>query len=123
MPVSPLNNYLRTQRKRLGLSQEEFACLVGVLSGTTISRYEEGKRLPHLEIALACEAIFGASIGDLFPGEFQRVETLVAKRTALLLERLSTRTDKKHERVRVVLESLAERCRHTIHDDTTDTHH
>ena len=35
-----LENYLRTYRRRAGLSQDEMAFLLGTKSGTKVSRYE-----------------------------------------------------------------------------------
>ena len=40
-----LKIYLRSYRRRWGLSQSDLAHLVGLKSGTTISRYRDGVRL------------------------------------------------------------------------------
>jgi hypothetical protein len=47
------SNYLRSNRKRLALSQDEVAFLLGALSGTKVCRYERFVRTPSLETALA----------------------------------------------------------------------
>jgi transcriptional regulator with XRE-family HTH domain len=69
-----LSNYLRTHRKRASLSQAEIAFLVGTSSGAKICRYENAKRQPSLETALAYEALFGVPLRELFAGVYQKVE-------------------------------------------------
>jgi transcriptional regulator with XRE-family HTH domain len=75
-----LENYLRTYRKKAGLSQREVAFLLGCEDGAQISRYEKRHRLPPLETALACEAIYGVPIAELFAGIRQRVGRNIEKR-------------------------------------------
>ena len=59
MATHKLENYVRTYRKRSGLTQREVAFLVGCRNGAQVSRYEKRRRLPPLRTALACEAAFG----------------------------------------------------------------
>jgi transcriptional regulator with XRE-family HTH domain len=75
-----LENYLRTYRKKAGLSQREVAFLLGCEDGAQVSRYEKRRRLPPLETALAYEAIFGIPISELFAGMRQSVEEDIEKR-------------------------------------------
>ena len=82
----PLNNYIRTHRKRLGLSQDELAHLLGVEEGATVSRYESG-RLPSLETALALSRVFGVSVESLFFGEVLRVVGAADLRVAFRAQR------------------------------------
>ncbi len=79
-----LPNYLRANRKRLALSQDEVAFLLGTHSGAKVCRYERFVREPSLETALACEAIFKRSVSELFPGLYQKVEREVAARARAL---------------------------------------
>jgi transcriptional regulator with XRE-family HTH domain len=81
-------SYLRTHRKRGGLTQDEMAFLLGCQSGTKISRFERLARQPNLETALACQVIFGIPAHELFPGVFAVVEKTVAERARLLSHRL-----------------------------------
>jgi transcriptional regulator with XRE-family HTH domain len=81
-------SYLRTHRKRGGLTQDEMAFLLGCQSGTKISRFERLARHPNLETALACQIVFGVPAHELFPGVFAEVEKTVAERAHLLLGRL-----------------------------------
>ncbi len=82
------HNYLRTHRKRTGLTQDELALLLGCKSGTKVSRYERLTREPNLETAFACQAIFGVPAHELFPGLYQNVEQIIKKRAELLKEKL-----------------------------------
>src|SRR2546429_9576493 len=68
MATHKLENYLRTYRKRSGLTQREVAFLVGCRNGAQVSRYEKRRRLPPLRTALACEAAFGVPVAELFAG-------------------------------------------------------
>lgn len=87
MSSSQLPNYLRSHRKRLALSQEEVAYLLGVQSGAKVSRYEQFARQPSLETAFAFEVIFQRSASELFGGLYQKVEREVTARAKVLAER------------------------------------
>jgi transcriptional regulator with XRE-family HTH domain len=58
---------LRMYRRQWQLTLRELASLLGFKSGAHVSRLEQGKRTPSLETALACTAIFGATLEELFP--------------------------------------------------------
>ena len=79
MAGTPLDNYLRTQRKKAGSSQEEASQLVGLKNRLQFARYERYQSEPPLRVALACEQVFGVPTAQLFAG----VSTAVAKRTAV----------------------------------------
>lgn len=107
MPRKKLNNYLRTYRKRAGFSQRELAFLFGCKSGAKVTRYERFVRRPTLRTALAYEAIFGASVRELFAGMYLEVERETAKRAAVLAQRLRTKkrdrlTPRKLELLRMI---------------------
>ena len=85
-----LPNYLRTHRKRAGLSQEEVAFLLGCQDGHKASRYELRKRKPNLETVLAYELIFGAPARELFAGVFEDVAVAMRKRADILASKLIT---------------------------------
>lgn len=88
MENAPLNNYLRSHRKRTDLLQREVAFLLGYADGTLVSRHELGANLPDLRTALAYEAIFRAPVRELFLGEFGEVEASVRKRAARLIRQV-----------------------------------
>lgn len=71
--------YLRTHRRNWGLTQKELARLVGTASSVQISRYENGKRAPRIEVALACQVIFGVPPSIMFPDTFALVEDEVMR--------------------------------------------
>ena len=83
-----LPNYLRTHRKHSGLSQDEVAFLLGCGNGAKVSRYEKRHRLPPLETALACEAVFGVPVSELFAGVREDIGKNIEKRRAELKHRL-----------------------------------
>jgi transcriptional regulator with XRE-family HTH domain len=91
MTSPQLPNYLRANRKRLALSQDEVAFLLGTQNGAKVCRYERFVREPSLKTALAYEAIFKRSVSELFPGVYQKVEREVAARA----KALAARTDRR----------------------------
>lgn len=88
MATHKLDNYLRTYRKRAGLSQNEIAYLLGTRDGNQPSRYERLARVPSLETALAYEAIFQKPVSELFAGVYERAERTAARRARLMKKRL-----------------------------------
>jgi transcriptional regulator with XRE-family HTH domain len=78
--MARLSNYLLSNRKRLGLSQEEVAFLMGAQSGAKISRYERFAREPSLATALALEVIYQKPASELFGGLYQKVQRDVVAR-------------------------------------------
>ncbi len=87
MPNHRLENYLKTYRKRAGLSQEEMAYLLGSRDGTCPARHEGFIRTPSLETALAYEAIHGTPVRELFAGVYERAEREAMRRARVLRKR------------------------------------
>jgi transcriptional regulator with XRE-family HTH domain len=85
--MAQLPNYLRSNRKRLALSQDEVAFLLGTQSGAKMCRYERFVREPSLETAMAFEVIFQRSASELFGGLYEKVEQKVMARAKALAER------------------------------------
>ena len=71
--------YLRTHRRVWGLTQQELASLMGFKSATHVSRIENGKRAPTVEVALACQVIFGMPPSAMFPHVYTLVEEKVMR--------------------------------------------
>lgn len=90
MATRRLDNYLRTYRRRSGLTQREVAFLLGCETGAQVSRYEKRKRVPPLRTALACEAVFGIPVSELFGGVRQTVGTEIDRRLNQLRSRLES---------------------------------
>jgi len=63
-----LHNYLRTYRKKAGLSLREMGMLLAYVDESAVARHESAKTLPPLFIALSYEALFQAPVSKLFPG-------------------------------------------------------
>lgn len=104
MTSSQLPNYLRSRRKRLALSQDEMALLLGVGSGAKICRDERFVRRPTLETALAYEAVFRRPVRELFKGLYQSIERDVAARAKTFATRMecqpsSRQTDRKRQAI------------------------
>jgi transcriptional regulator with XRE-family HTH domain len=90
-----LENYLRTYRKKSGLSQEEVAFLLDCKNATKVSRYERFARKPSLETLFAYEVVFGAPARELFAGAYQKVEKRISNRAQLLARKVSRATPDK----------------------------
>jgi hypothetical protein len=100
--MASLQNYLRTNRKRWTLSQEEVAfmlCVNGMDKGIKVSRDENLAREPSLRTALAYEVIYGKPVRELFAGLYEQVEQEVAKRAKLLSFRKITKPKPKRQEV------------------------
>lgn len=100
MASPQLPNYLRAHRKRLGLTQNEVAHLLGAAGAAKMCRYEKFARTPTLETALACEVIFKKPVRELFAGLYQKTERKVAARAASLLRRQGDREAKPQARLK-----------------------
>jgi transcriptional regulator with XRE-family HTH domain len=83
-----LDCYLRSYRRRWGLTQDELAALLGRKTGAVISRLEQDNRQPSLEAAYALEVIFGTAPIELFPGLHARVKRNVIARARDLYDAL-----------------------------------
>lgn len=79
-----LGNFLRAQRKRSGLSQQEIGRLLGYKNQWQVSRHERSHTAPPLLIALAYEAIFGVPVAILFTGMYTTVARVVEGNLATL---------------------------------------
>jgi len=86
--MTRLPNYLRSNRKRLALSQAEMGFLLGNLGGSKMCRYERFSREPSLATALAFEVIFQRPASELFGGLYQKIEQDVAARAKILTHKI-----------------------------------
>jgi transcriptional regulator with XRE-family HTH domain len=83
-----LKSYLRPLRRRWGFTQREIAFLIGVKSGTAVSRMEGSKRNPSLSVMLAVAFIFNASLEELFPSLMSEQYEALLRRARELYEQL-----------------------------------
>jgi transcriptional regulator with XRE-family HTH domain len=91
MQNDKLDNYLRTYRKKLGLTQREVAFLLGCHGPAKVSRYERPGPTPTLKTIFAYEAIFQKPARELFAGIYDRAARETLRRARLLVSRLRKR--------------------------------
>jgi transcriptional regulator with XRE-family HTH domain len=96
MASPSINNYLRTYRKRSGLTQSEVAFLLGCKDAGQVSRYERRQRLPTLRTALACASVLRVPVEKLFPGVQQEVCREASRRLAKLRLDLEAKSSQSH---------------------------
>ena len=83
---SSLSNYIRTYRRRVFLSQEELAFLLGSAAGTTVVRHEMNQRVPTLDKALTYAAVLQVDTRELFAGRYEEQAAAVRERAVVLLK-------------------------------------
>jgi transcriptional regulator with XRE-family HTH domain len=98
-----LPNYLKTHRKRAGLSQDEVAFLLGCESGAKVSRYEMHRRQLPVETVFAYEAVFGVPARKLLAGVYEDAERGARNRAALLATIINRNADDPESRRKVEL--------------------
>ncbi len=105
-----LQHYLRTHRRRHGLSQSEIAQLLGASSAGKVSRYESFRRRPSVATTFAYEIIFNMPASELFAGAYESVRSDVRERALRMIKSLepyarNPRTDRKLQLLRIIVES------------------
>jgi transcriptional regulator with XRE-family HTH domain len=106
-----LQNYLRTHRRRYGLTEAEIATLLGAASGTKVSRYENFARMPGVLAVFAFEIVFNQPASELFAGTYQAIRGEVQDRARSMVQRLQSRPDaqsRKNLRKLALLRSIVE---------------
>ena len=94
-PMDPrIKTYLRTLRRRWGLSQRELAFLIGAKDRAVISRIEGLKRTPSLIGTFGFAFLFDTAPSELFPGLFSEVQEGVLRRASDLYEELQGNSSK-----------------------------
>ena len=99
MADQPLVTYLRTYRRRTGLSQTEVAFLIGSIDGKLVSRHECGERLPTLHTVLKYSFILGVPVHDIYEGLSTGVRRDICTRAGGLIRQLQ-RTERTWRRDR-----------------------
>ncbi len=94
-----LQNYLRTHRRRHGLSQAEVAALLGAVSGTKVSRYENFTRMPGALTVFAFEIVFNQPASELFAGSYQAIRLAVQKRARRMVTQLNARPNPQNKKI------------------------
>lgn len=88
-----VTTYLRTFRRRSGLTQGELAFLLGAHSGAKVSRYERLSRRPNFRTALGLQTVFGVPADQLVPGICAEVDRNIIRRVRLLSRQLERHSD------------------------------
>lgn len=96
MLTPPPQNYLRTYRKKAGLSLEELAFLVGVEFQRAWD-YEHSRYTPSLPLLLAYQQVLRVPIEKLYPDVNEQTTRLVRERVPLLREKLAATQGAKNE--------------------------
>jgi transcriptional regulator with XRE-family HTH domain len=109
------HSYLRTYRKRSGLTQRDLGLLLGFVDGAEVGRYERFVRLPNAQSMLACQAIFDTDVRLLFPDMYDEVEQLIAHRALKLRETLPLERRLQHKRQILIgiVERRGQRANHS----------
>ena len=68
MEQKKIGNFLKELRKEKGITQEQFAEVLGV-SGRTVSRWETGNNMPDISLLVAIAEFFEVSIPEVINGE------------------------------------------------------
>jgi transcriptional regulator with XRE-family HTH domain len=84
---------LRTHRRRHGLSQAEVAMLLGAVSGTKVSRYENFTRMPGVLTIFALEIVFDQPASELFAGSYEATRLAVQERARQMAKDLKAQPD------------------------------
>lgn len=102
------HNYLRTLRKRSGLTEAQVARLLGCRSWSTVSRHELGITTPALSDLAAYELIYNQPLRTLFAPAFGLARADLAQwATALMAQE---KTGMKRKAVLDTLADILRRC-------------
>lgn len=65
-----IGGFLKNLRKDKGITQEQFAEIMGV-SGRTVSRWETGSNMPDLDILIQIADYYEVEIREILDGEWK----------------------------------------------------
>lgn len=105
--------FLRSHRKRWGLTQDELGALLGI-SRSAITKTEAGTRLPSARLILATEVVFGVSASEIFPSLHTEVITEVGL-VALAMDRQLSGPGPVRPASRYLVEQLLKRAKSHSH--------
>ncbi len=80
--------------------------LLGTVSGTKVSRYENFTRMPSALTIFAFEIVFNQSANELFAGSYQAIRLAVQKRARRMVTQLNARPDPQNKKTLRKLELL-----------------
>ena len=94
MKREPIASYLRSHRRRSGLSQRDLAEILGSVGEIQVSRHERSVAVAGLLTVLGYEAIFGVPISGLFPGLYETVAAGIEERLSKMEDELKRSSGK-----------------------------
>lgn len=105
-----LKIYMRTNRLKWGITQAELAYLLGLKTGSVVSRMERVKRQPGVMVVLACQVIFGTMPTELLPGPFSDIEDAVMRRVHEMNKKFQSKPSPKNKAKQLLLKDIVERA-------------
>ena len=66
-------NYLFRLRRIRGYSQKQLAMLLGVRKRQAISAFEQGQRLPPLQVAMLLEIVLGTRLSEMYADVYREL--------------------------------------------------
>lgn len=75
-----MNNYLRSFRKGLGLTQKELSFLLGKPSISAISKFENDRTTPDLKTAIQFRILYDSKFKRLWPKRYKEYEYFLVDR-------------------------------------------
>jgi transcriptional regulator with XRE-family HTH domain len=84
MKERELGNYLRSHRRKSGLSQRQLGELLGYVNEVQVSRHEKSEAVPPLGRVLGYHIVFRVPIAALFPRIYEDVREAVETRLGRL---------------------------------------
>lgn len=79
---TPLANYLRAQRHKTGLTQDDVARILGLDSRGILSHHERFAFVPTLIVALSYQTLYRVPVSEIFSGLMETVELQVEMQLA-----------------------------------------
>ena len=94
MTITEVANYLRSHRRKSGLSQRELANIVGYVTQAPVSEHERSVTIPALLIAMSYEVVFRVPLSELFPALYATVEANIEEQLTRIESELQQSTAK-----------------------------
>lgn len=80
-----LSNRITALRNRKGISQAQLAQMLHI-SPSTVGMYEQGRRIPNVDILVLISKVFDVSLDYLITGSDYLYSNVEAKKTAIIAE-------------------------------------
>ncbi len=94
-------NYLKLYRKKSPLTQSDIAFLLELPDYSNISRYENGQRVPNIDLLIAYHYLFKTPIESFFKLRSNEMLISLKLRIELLIKELEENSTAMHNEVRI----------------------